>query len=30
VTSDREEMKPPEIVDRATRPAPESEDEPTC
>jgi hypothetical protein len=29
VTSDREDMKPPEIVDRATRPAPEGEEEPT-
>jgi DNA recombination protein RmuC len=28
VTSDREDMKPPEIVDRATRPAPAGEDEP--
>ena len=29
VTSDREEMKPPEIVDRATRPAPEDEVDPS-
>jgi DNA recombination protein RmuC len=28
VTSDREDMKPPAIVDRATRPAPADENEP--
>jgi DNA recombination protein RmuC len=28
VTSDREDIAPPEIVDRATRPSPVGEDEP--